>query len=122
VTPVIAGADSKDLASVMAALRDLVTRARANKLKASELSGGSITITNLGDQGVEAVFGVLNHPQVALVGFGAIHDEPVAVNGMLAVRPMVVVSLAADHRASDGVIGARLLHAIDHHLHHPEAL
>nr|WP_229022898.1 2-oxo acid dehydrogenase subunit E2 [Actinomarinicola tropica] len=80
------------------------------------------TVTNLGDQGVDAVFGVIYPTQVALVGFGAIVERPWAVGGMLTVRPVVTASLAADHRATDGHEGARFLTSLDRRLQEPEAL
>jgi pyruvate dehydrogenase E2 component (dihydrolipoamide acetyltransferase) len=122
LTPTIRDADGKDLATIMRELRDLVARARRGRLRANELGNASITVTNLGDQGVESVFGVIVPPQVALVGFGAIHDEPWAEAGLLGVRPVVNASLAADHRATDGRVGARFLDAIKHALQHPEEL
>jgi pyruvate dehydrogenase E2 component (dihydrolipoamide acetyltransferase) len=122
LTPTIRDADRKDLATVMRDLRDLVARARRGRLRAQELGGASITVTNLGDQGVESVFGVIVPPQVALVGFGAIHDEPWAEAGLLGVRPVVMASLAADHRATDGRVGARFLDVVKNALQHPEEL
>ena len=79
-------------------------------------------MTNLGEQGVEAVYGVIYPPQVALVGFGRVADRPWAIDGLLGVRPVTTVTLSADHRASDAMTGARLLAAIDRHLQHPEEL
>ncbi|HMQ28977.1 MAG TPA: 2-oxo acid dehydrogenase subunit E2, partial [Acidimicrobiales bacterium] len=76
-------------------------------------------VTNLGDQGVETVFGVIQPPQVALVGFGRIAEQPWAQDGLLGVRPVVAASLAADHRASEGHQGARFLAAIDRLLQAP---
>jgi pyruvate dehydrogenase E2 component (dihydrolipoamide acetyltransferase) len=101
---------------------DLVNRARAGHLRSSELSDGTITVTNLGDQGVESVFGVIYPPQVALVGFGKVVDRPWATGNMLGVRPTITASLAADHRVSDGHRGGRFLIAIDRLLQSPEEL
>ena len=106
----------------MAALRDLVNRARAGTLRSSEMADPTITVTNLGDQGVEEVFGVIYPPQVALVGFGRIVDRPWASSGMLGVRPIVRATLAGDHRVSDGHDGARFLSLIDELLQSPEEL
>lgn len=122
LTPAIHDAASLDLDALMAAMRDLVTRARAGRLRASELSDGTITVTNLGDQGVESVYGVIYPPQVALVGFGRITERPVAVGGLVGARPVVVTTLAADHRATDGYTGARYLAAISDLLQRPEEL
>jgi pyruvate dehydrogenase E2 component (dihydrolipoamide acetyltransferase) len=122
VAPAIHDADRLDLDSLMAALRDLVRRARTGTLRGSEVSDPTITVTNLGDQGVEEVFGVIYPPQVALVGFGRINERPWAAGGMLGVRPVVRATLAADHRVSDGHDGARFLAAIDRLLQQPEAL
>jgi pyruvate dehydrogenase E2 component (dihydrolipoamide acetyltransferase) len=122
VTPAILDADTLDLDALMARLRDLVGRARSGRLKQTEMTAGTLTVTNLGDQGVESVLGVIYPPQVALVGFGAIAERPWAVDGMLAVRPVLTATLAADHRASDGARGARLLELLDRALQHPEEL
>jgi pyruvate dehydrogenase E2 component (dihydrolipoamide acetyltransferase) len=122
LTPAIHDAASLGLDALMAAMRDLVTRARAGRLRASELSDGTITVTNLGDQGVESVYGVIYPPQVALVGFGRIIERPVAVGGLVGARPVVITTLAADHRATDGYTGARYLTAISDLLQRPEEL
>ncbi|MGW5419415.1 2-oxo acid dehydrogenase subunit E2 [Streptomyces sp. NPDC003943] len=122
VVPALAHADTLSVPEVMAALKDLVARARHGRLRSSETADPSITVTNLGDQGVEAVFGVVYPPQVALVGLGRITERPVAVDGLLGVRPTVTATLSADHRAADGATGARLLTALDRLLHQPEEL
>ncbi|MDX2296450.1 MULTISPECIES: 2-oxo acid dehydrogenase subunit E2 [Streptomyces] len=122
VAPALAHADTLSVTEVMAALKDLVARARGGRLRASETVDPSLTVTNLGDQGVEAVFGVVYPPQVALVGLGKIVERPVAVNGLLGVRPVLTATLSADHRAADGATGSRLLTALDRLLQHPEEL
>jgi pyruvate dehydrogenase E2 component (dihydrolipoamide acetyltransferase) len=122
VNPAIHDVDKKNLDEVMQSMLDLVNRARTGHLRSSELSDGTITITNLGEQGVESVFGVIYPPQVALVGFGSVMERPWAVGGMLGVRPTIAASLAADHRVSDGHRGGRFLLAIDHLLQEPEKL
>jgi pyruvate dehydrogenase E2 component (dihydrolipoamide acetyltransferase) len=122
IVPALHEVDAMSLTEAMAALRDLVRRARAGTLRSSELAGATLTVTNLGELGVGAVFGVIYPPQVALVGIGRIVDRPRAIDGMLAVRPTAILSLAADHRASDGYRGARFLAAIDALLQKPEAL
>jgi pyruvate dehydrogenase E2 component (dihydrolipoyllysine-residue acetyltransferase) len=122
INPAIHDVDKKNLEELMENMLDLVNRARAGHLRSSELSDGTITITNLGEQGVESVFGVIYPPQVALVGFGKITERPVAANGMLGVRPVIDATLAADHRVSDGHRGGRFLLAVDRLLQEPEKL
>jgi pyruvate dehydrogenase E2 component (dihydrolipoamide acetyltransferase) len=120
VAPAIHNTDRLSLPDLMTALRDLVSRARAGALRSSEMADPTLTVTNLGDQGVEEVFGVIYPPQVALVGFGKIVERPWASGAMLGSRPTVRATLAADHRASDGHAGALFLSAIDRYLQSPE--
>jgi pyruvate dehydrogenase E2 component (dihydrolipoamide acetyltransferase) len=122
VAPAIHDADQKNLAELMRDLRDLVGRARAGTFRSSEMSDPTITVTNLGEQGVETVLGVIYPPQVALVGFGKITERPWAVDGMLGIRPVLTATLAADHRASDGHRGGLFLAAISRLLKEPEKL
>ena len=122
VAPALHDADRKSLAEIMAGVRDLVQRARAGRLRSSEMSDPTLTVTNLGEHGVDLVHGVIYPPQVALVGFGAVRERPWAADGMLGVRPTVTATLAADHRASDGHTGSRLLTLIDRQLQKPETL
>ena len=122
VTPVVRDAASRSLDELMAALRDLVTRARSGRLRASELTGATLTVTNLGELGADRVSGVIYPPQVALVGFGRVRQQPWAEHGLLGVRPVVTATLAADHRASDGLVGSRFLLAVSTHLADPELL
>jgi pyruvate dehydrogenase E2 component (dihydrolipoamide acetyltransferase) len=116
VTPAIHHADLKSLDELMVAMRDVIERTRGGHLRSSDLSDATITLTNLGDIGVEKVYGVIYPPQVALVGFGKISEQPWAERGMLDVRPVLTATLAGDHRATDGMIGARFLQAINTHL------
>jgi pyruvate dehydrogenase E2 component (dihydrolipoamide acetyltransferase) len=122
LAPAIHDADRLTLDELMASLRDLVERARAGRLRSSEMSDPTLTVTNLGDQGADEVHGVIYPPQVALVGFGRIVERPWATGGLLGVRPTVRATLAADHRATDGHEGSKLLAAIDRLLQAPEAL
>jgi pyruvate dehydrogenase E2 component (dihydrolipoamide acetyltransferase) len=122
VAPALHDADRASLDQLMARLRDLIARARAGKLRGSEMADPTLTVTSLGDQGVEGVYGVIYPPQVALVGFGRIVERPWAEGGMVGVRPVVLATLAADHRASNGHSGALFLGAIDRYLQKPEEL
>jgi pyruvate dehydrogenase E2 component (dihydrolipoamide acetyltransferase) len=122
VAPAIADADAASLEELMAALRDLVGRARAGRLRSSETAAGTITVTNLGEQGVDTVLPVIYPPQVAIVGFGRIRPRAWVRDGRLEVAPVVTASLAADHRVTDGHRGAIFLGALDALLQTPEAL
>jgi pyruvate dehydrogenase E2 component (dihydrolipoamide acetyltransferase) len=122
ITPALFQVDLKNLDELMAALRDLITRTRAGKLRGSEMTEATITVTSLGDLGVETVYGVIYPPQVALVGFGKIMEQPWAESSMLAVRPVLTATLAADHRATDGRRGAQFLDALNRYLQEPSRL
>jgi len=122
VAPAIRDVDRKTLPELMAALRDLVQRARAGGLRSSELTDPTITVTSLGDRGADSVLGVIYPPQVAIVGFGRIAPRPWVVGGQVVPRPVLAASVAGDHRASDGHIGGLLLEAIDRALQAPEKL
>jgi pyruvate dehydrogenase E2 component (dihydrolipoamide acetyltransferase) len=122
IAPAILNADEKCLDELMAALRDLIVRTRSGGLRSSEMTDATVTVTNLGDLGVETVYGVIYPPQVALIGFGKTMEQPWAENGMLGVRPILTATLAADHRATDGHRGAQFLDALNRHLQEPSNL
>lgn len=122
IAPALHHADRKSLTELMGELRNLVARTRSGKLRSSELSDPTITVTNLGEQGVEAVFGVIYPPQVALVGFGAVVERPWCEQGQITSRPLIIVTLAGDHRATDGHRGGVFLRAIERLLQEPEKL
>ena len=122
VAPAIHDTDRRSLDDLMLALRDLVNRARAGSLRSSELSDPTITVTNIGDQGVDTVFGIIYPPQVAIVGFGKLVQRPWCVQGQVVPRPVVTATLSGDHRVTDGHRGARLLAAVDRLLQEPGRL
>jgi pyruvate dehydrogenase E2 component (dihydrolipoamide acetyltransferase) len=122
IPPAIHDVDGKSLPELMRALSDLVARVRAGSLRSSEMSDPTITVTNLGETGVESVFGVIYPPQVALVGFGRMESRPWSEDGKLFTAPLVTASLSADHRASNGIRGARFLAELRERLQHPEEL
>lgn len=122
IAPAIHDADTLGIDAAMAALRDTTQRMRAGRVRSSELTDPTATVSSLGDRGVEGLWGVIYPPQVALIGFGKVLTRPAAVDGRIEPRAQVQVSLAADHRASDGHRGALLLNAIDRLLQSPEAL
>jgi len=122
VAPAILDAEAKSLSGLMRDLSDLVKRARAGSLRSSEVSSPTITVTSLGDEGVEVVQGIIYPPQVALVGFGRSRERPWVEEGRLCVSRAVTASLAADHRVSNGHRGALFLAEIACLLQAPEAL
>jgi pyruvate dehydrogenase E2 component (dihydrolipoamide acetyltransferase) len=122
VAPAVHDTDRRTLSDVMATLRDLVHRARTGGLRSSELSDATITVTSLGDQGVETVFGIVYPPQVAIVGFGKAVERPWVVSGQVVGRPLITATLSADHRVSDGHRGALFLAAVDRRLQEPGQL
>ncbi|HRP74190.1 MAG TPA: dihydrolipoamide acetyltransferase family protein [Rhodocyclaceae bacterium] len=122
VAPALRDADTLGSAQMMAALRDLLQRARTGQLRSSELTDTGITITNLGDLGVESVYGVIYPPQVALVGFGRVMDRPWVDDGKVVAARCVHTTLAADHRVTDGAVGARFLGRLTDLLQEPESL
>ncbi|HLF52317.1 dihydrolipoamide acetyltransferase family protein [Flavobacterium sp.] len=122
IVPAIHQANLKNVDEIMETLNDLIPRARALNLRSSELSDSTVTITNIGDGGAESVFGVIYPPQVAIIGFGSISEQPFALDGMLGIRSSVTVTLAGDHRATDGLTGSRFLVSLNSHLQNPEAL
>lgn len=122
VAPAIHHTDKQTLGELMKSFQDVVTRARAGTLRSSEFSDPTITVTSLGEQGVETVFGVIYPPQVALVGFGKILERPWAVDGQVVTRPAITASLSADHRVSDGHRGGLFLSAVDRLLQEPARL
>ncbi len=122
VAPAIHDVPEKKLGELMEDLTDLVARARSFSLRSSEMSDPTITVTNLGDQGVGAVFGVIYPPQVAIVGFGRPAQRVCVIDGGIRVVTSVQATLAADHRASDGHRGALFLGAINELLQQPDLL
>ncbi|MFO7648565.1 dihydrolipoamide acetyltransferase family protein [Halomonas campaniensis] len=122
VAPALHDTDRLSPDAMMTALRDLLTRARQDRLRSSELTAAGLTVTNLGDLGVESVQGVIYPPQVALVGFGCLVERPWVRDGQVVAARCLHASLAADHRVSDGAIGARFLRQLTDHLQEPERL
>jgi pyruvate dehydrogenase E2 component (dihydrolipoamide acetyltransferase) len=122
VAPAIHHVDRMTLPDLMAAVRDVAGRARGGGLRSSELTDATVTVSSLGDQGADSLFGVIYPPQVAIVGFGRIAERPWVSEGRVEPHPVVSVSLAADHRASDGHSGGLFLAGIDRRLQEPETL
>lgn len=98
----------------------MVTDARRGTLRSSWLGQAGLTVSSLGDRGVDRLDGVIFPPQVALVGFGGIRTRPWVVDDAVVARSLITVSLAADHRASDGATGSRFLTRLADYLDDPE--
>ncbi|MDX5381862.1 MAG: 2-oxo acid dehydrogenase subunit E2 [Rhodobacterales bacterium] len=120
VAPAMMSVDTLTLPQVMAGMRDLVTRARAGRLRASEMTKGTLTMSSLGETGAEAMTGVIFPPQVALVGIGAPHVRPWVVGGAVEPRLVINLTISADHRALDGRLVSRFIAAFETHLQSPE--
>jgi pyruvate dehydrogenase E2 component (dihydrolipoyllysine-residue acetyltransferase) len=122
VAPAILNADSKALPVIMSELRDLTTRVRSGHMRAAELALSTITITSLAEEGVDLVVPAIYPPQVAIVGCGSIVERPWIVGGVVQPAPVAAITLAADHRVTDGRAGARFLRQVHDSLQSPETL
>lgn len=122
IAPALLQTDRLNLTELMGKFRDLVNRARSGRLRSTELSDPTITVTNLGEQGVEMVFPIIYPPQVAIVGFGKVVQRPWVAQDQIVVRPVIKATLSADHRVSDGHRGGLFLAAIDRLLQEPAKL
>ena len=120
--PAIHHSDQLPLSELMTRLRDLTGRVRRGGFRSSEISDPTVAISILGERGVEALLPVIYPPQVAILGFGTLMRRPWAVGDQVLVRPVITITLAADHRASDGHKGALFLKRIGDLLGQPETL
>lgn len=122
IVPAILESQLMSLKELNTAFLDIIARARSGRLKNRELTEGTITITNLGDQGIDEVFGIIFPPQVAIIGFGKIHKAPVITGDVITPEFVVNVTLSADHRVTDGMTGARFLAFLEEKLMFPQSL
>ncbi|WP_026380747.1 dihydrolipoamide acetyltransferase family protein [Afifella pfennigii] len=122
VAPALHDADSIGLEELMTRLADLIPRARAGRLRSSELSDASATFSNLGEGTSEAIMPLIYPPQVAIVGCGAATLRPFVVGGKVEARRLLTVTVAGDHRVSDGRRASQFLARLDALLQKPEAL
>lgn len=120
--PALHDADQLPVDDLMSRTRDLVQRTRTGRIRSSEISDSTITVSSLGERGVETLYGVIYPPQVAIVGFGKATARPWVVDGAIGPRSVVDVTLAADHRVSDGHAGALFLSEIGKLLQDPSKL
>jgi pyruvate dehydrogenase E2 component (dihydrolipoamide acetyltransferase) len=119
VVPVIRGCERLTIAEIAAARAELVGRARDGKLRQDDLEGGTFTISNLGMYGVEQFVAVLNPPQAAILAVGAVEERPTAVDGEVAIRPLMTMTLTCDHRAVDGATASDFLRTVKSFLEEP---
>jgi len=122
IAPAILAADTLELDAVMVRLNDLVSRVRGGRLRSSELSSSTATLTNLGDNTADSVQPVIYPPQVAIIGCGQMVERAWADNGIVSTRQTMLVTVGGDHRVSDGRSAAKFLRLVDAFLQHPERL
>ncbi len=120
--PALHDADRLSLDELMARMRDLVQRTRAGRIRSSEMSDATITVSSLGERGVEALYGIIYPPQVAIIGFGKAVVRPWVVDSAIGPRSVITITLSGDHRASDGHAGALFLAEIGKLLQEPDKL
>ena len=121
-SPALHDADQLSLDELMSRMRDLVQRTRAGRIRSSEMSDSTITVSSLGERGVEALYGIIYPPQVAIVGLGKVVTRPWVIDGAIGPRLVVTVTLSGDHRVTDGHAGALFLAEIGKRLQEPEKL
>jgi pyruvate dehydrogenase E2 component (dihydrolipoamide acetyltransferase) len=119
ITPVLRDCDVKPLAQIALEARDLAERARVGKLRASELSGGTFSISNLGMLDVEEFSAIINPPEGAILAVGSVLEKAVVAGGALAVGRRMKMTISCDHRAMDGAMGARFLQDVKRLLEEP---
>jgi len=122
VAPAIMNTADQSLPALMTAMRELVARARAGRLRASELAAPTIVLTSLGEDSVDVVFPIIQPPQVAIVGAGTVVERPWVVEGKILPRQLVTLSLGADHRVTDGRLGAQFMSKLVRKLGDPATL
>ena len=119
VVPNVVDADRKSLTQISAELKELAAAARAGTLSSDKMENGTFTITNLGMYGIEHFTPIINQPEVAILGVNAMIDTPVVRNGEVVVRPIMNLSLTADHRVVDGSVAAEFLQRVRELLENP---
>ncbi|MHB0870305.1 MAG: dihydrolipoamide acetyltransferase family protein, partial [Chloroflexota bacterium] len=120
--PVFRDANRKTLRATASALAQLIARAREDRLSLEEITGGTFTITNLGMFGVDSFTPIVNPPEAAILGVGRMVERPVGVNGQMALRTMMTLSLSFDHRIVDGAPAAQFLQRVKQLLEEPYLL
>jgi pyruvate dehydrogenase E2 component (dihydrolipoamide acetyltransferase) len=120
--PALHDTDQLSLDELMSRMRDLVQRTRTGRIRSSEIADPTITISSLGERGVEVLYGIIYPPQVAIVGFGKVVVRPWVVDGAIGPRSVITMTLSGDHRVTDGHAGALFLAEIGKLLQEPDKL
>ena len=119
LVPNLKNCESMTLTNIAKGTEEMIARARAGKLDAGDLTGGTFTITNLGMFGMRRFSPIINQPELAILGVNAIVDKPVVVDGQVVIKPMMTLNLVADHRAIDGMYAANFLKSLVEFLETP---
>ena len=122
VVPVIKGADKMSLKELVVASKEITTKALAGKLKPDEMADSTFTISNLGMYGVKSFVPIINQPNTAILGVSATVQKPVVLNGEITVRPIMTLTLTADHRVVDGLEGAKFMKTLKEAIENPLSL
>lgn len=122
VVPVVKHAEKKGLKEISEEVKNLSSKAKSNELNPNDMTGGTFTITNLGMFGMESFSPIINQPEVAILGVNKIEETPIIKNGEVVVKPLMNLSLTADHRAVDGAVAAQFLAKVKELIEKPEIL
>lgn len=122
IVPVVKYANVKGLRSISKEIKELAFKARNNELSGEELNGGTFTITNLGMYGMESFTPIINQPEVAILGVNTIVKKPVVINDEIVIKPMMTISLTADHRVVDGSVAAQFMKRVKEFIENPSIL
>ncbi|WP_373486367.1 dihydrolipoamide acetyltransferase family protein [Acetobacterium malicum] len=122
LVPNVKNCDSKSLSQIAEETEKLIAEAKSGRTKMDDLTGGTFTLTNLGAYGITSFSPIINQPELAILGIDAMVDTPVVVGGQITIRPMMNLSLTADHRIIDGALAAQFLQRIGEYLENPALL
>ena len=122
LVPVVKYANVKGLKEISEEIKTMAEKARNNELSPDELTGGTFTISNLGMYGIESFSPIINQPESAILGVNSIREEAVVLNGELKIKPVMNLSLTADHRAVDGAVAAEFLAKFKEYIEKPGLL
>ncbi|AAW71335.1 pyruvate dehydrogenase complex dihydrolipoamide acetyltransferase [Wolbachia endosymbiont of Brugia malayi] len=122
ITPIVKNADEKGILSISKEVKDLVIRARSGKLGPEEFQGGGFTISNLGMFSIKTFSAIINPPQSCIMAIGTSKKQPIVIDEKIEIVEIITVTLSVDHRAVDGVLGAKFLNAFKHYIENPLAM